>query len=264
MLSAALPVRVERVRREPRARAPARFAHFHPVAEIVLFEDVAGVMHTENERFDLAAGCVTWAPAWSAHDFALARGAASWTLIHFYQDFAQVQLHPAPVCATFRSPDRRRVRSLLTFLSEAVDAGGLHEARRYLELILLTIDRAHHREGVSTAPAHALSRFRPLLDRLRATPCTRLSLNQAASLCHLSPAYFSRLFREVFGRGFADYMMQLQLDRAAVALASSREPVSSVGFHAGFNSHAYFTARFRKRFGRTPTEFRRQSSRAEG
>lgn len=260
-LPAALPVRVEQVRRKARAPAPPRFAHFHPVAEIVLFGSARGAMHTEHERFELAAGCATWAPAMSAHDFALARGPAEWTLIQFYQDFAQLPLRPAPACVTFAARDMRRTRALTRFLAEAVDAGAAQEAQRYLELILLMFDRAHHHEAVSTTPASALARFRPLLERLRAAPSTRLTLGAAASLCHLSPAYFSRLFRKAFGRGFADYMMQMRLDKAAIALASSREPVSSVGFRAGFSSHAYFTAQFRRRFGLTPSRFRREAAR---
>lgn len=260
-LSAPLPIRVERVQRAARAPAPRRFAHFHSVAEIVLFGNVKGVMYTDAERLELVPRCATWAPPMSAHDFALARGAADWTLIQFYQNFAQLRPPPAVLCVTFKALDWRRMSSLADFLAEAVDAGAARaqEAQRYLELILLMFDRAHHRQGESTTPTLALARFRPLLERLRDAPFARLALDEAASLCHLSPAYFSRLFREVFGRGFADYMMQVRLDNAAVALASSCEPVSSVGFRAGFSSHAYFTAQFRRRFGRTPSEFRRQS-----
>lgn len=258
-LSAALPLRVERVKRAVRAPAPSRFAHFHSVAEIVLFWSAKGVMYTDAERLELAAGCATWAPSMSAHDFALARGAADWTLIQFYQNFAEVRGPPAPACVIFKAPDQQRLSALADFLSEAVDAGIAQEAQRYLELILLMLERGQRLEGECLTPTHALARFRPLLERVRAAPFTRLPLDEAASLCHLSPAYFSRLFRLVFGRGFADYIIQMRLDNAAIALAASSEPVSSVGFRAGFSSHAHFTAQFRRRFGRTPSEFRRQS-----
>lgn len=263
-LSAALPVRVGRVRRSARAPAPARFAHFHGVAELVLFWSARGVMHTDAERLEIAPGCAAFAPAMCAHDFALARGAAHWTLIQFYQDFAGVQLAPTPACVTLRAPDRQRAGALADFLSGAVEAGAAAEARRYLELILLMLERAQPRQGQAIAPAHGLARFRPLLERLRAAPSARLGLAEAASLCHLTPAYFSRLFREVFGRGFADYMTQMRLDNAAVALASTQAPVAVIGFEAGFNSHAYFTAQFRRKFGRTPSEFRRQSQSRRG
>jgi AraC-like DNA-binding protein len=260
-LSAALPVRVARVERGARAATPARFAHFHRVAEIVLFGSVKGVMHTDTERLELCPGCATWVPPMGAHDFALARGAANWTLIQFYQNFTRLRPPPVAMCVTFSDHDRRRISSLADFLAEAVDSGAAQEAQRYLELILLMLERGQHGKGESITPTQALARFRPLLDRLRAAPSAKLPLDEAASLCHLSPAYFSRLFREVFGRGFADYMMQTRLDNAAIALASSPEPVSSVCFQAGFSSHAYFSAQFRRRFGRTPSEFRRQSRR---
>lgn len=258
-LAATLPVRVARVERAARAPAPARFAHFHRAAEIIIFDEVKGALFTDVARFDLAPGSATWTPAMSAHDFALAGGSSRWTLIQFYQNFAQVEPPAAATCVTFADKERERVRSLCDWLADAINAAAVAEAQRLLDLLLLTIARARPGDGASLTPSHALTRFRPLLERLRSDPSAKLSLTEAASICRLSPAYFSRLFRDVFGRGFADYLIQSRLESAAIALNSTRDPVSAIGYRAGFSSHAYFTAQFRERFGCTPTEFRARS-----
>lgn len=259
-LSAALPVRVEHVRRAPGLPAPERFAHFHPVAEIVLFRQVEGAMFTDASRFELAPGCATWMPAMNAHDFEIAPGVAHWTLIQFYQDFAQVQPQASAMCVVPDADAREQLQTLSIWLEQAAQRGFVQKAQRCLDLILLTLEQAQPLSATGVTPSHALARFGPLLESLRASPGANLSLSQAASLCHLSPSYFSRLFRDVFGRGFADYVTEMKLDHAAMLLATTQEPVSAVGFRAGFSSHAYFTAQFRQRFGCTPSAFRRQAS----
>jgi AraC-like DNA-binding protein len=40
--------------------------------------------------------------------------------------------------------------------------------------------------------------------------------------------------------------------------------VSEIGFAVGFSSHAYFTARFRQRFGMTPSAFRARAGARAG
>lgn len=264
VLSPAMPVRIERVERAPDAPAAARFAHFHHAEEIVLFEDVEGLLFADDARFTLEPACGVRLCSMEAHDFALAGGCSAWTLIQYYHDFALTSRPVRPRCVRFTASEQRRLASLCAGLAEAVAAGLAQEARCYLELVNLTVDRARPiaRDGV--APSFALSRFRPFLERLRDQPSATLSLADAASLCHLSPAYFSRLFRDVFGRGFADYVTQMRLNQAAVRLASTSGSVSEIGFAVGFSSHAYFTARFRQRFGMTPSAFRARAGARAG
>ena len=84
----------------------------------------------------------------------------------------------------------------------------------------------------------------------------------AAALCHLSPAYFSRRFTALFGCGFADYAAAYRLHLAARHVATTAAPLSEVGYRLGFSSHSHFTARFRERFGMTPRDYRSGAARA--
>lgn len=258
-LSTAVPVRVQKVRRDSRADAPPRFAHFHAAAELVIFGAVAGALVTEDKTYDLAPGCMTWAPSMAVHDFAIQAGSADWVLIQYYQDFATVVPGDEPVCITLGPQEQGRVRALADWLQHAVEAGAAEEARRYLELLLLLMARGASQPFSGSARGQALARFRPLLERMRAAPGAKLSLDEAASLCNLSSTYLSRLFPAVFGCSFSEYVTQMRLEQAAMALASSAAPVSAIGYSVGFTSHAYFSARFRARFGTTPSGFRRRA-----
>ncbi len=264
VLSPAMPVRIERVRREPDAPAAARFAHFHHAEEIVLFDEVDGLLFADDARFALTPACGVRLSALAAHDFALSAGRSTWTLIQYYHDFALKARPARPRCVRFTASEQRRLACLCDRLAEAVTAGLVQEARCYLELVNLAIDRAPAIAPDGVAPAFGLSRFRPFLEHLRDQPSAALSLADAASLCHLSPAYFSRLFRQVFGQGFADYVTHMRLKQAAVRLTSTSASVSEIGFAVGFSSHAYFTARFRQRFGVTPSAFRARAEARAG
>ena len=82
-------------------------------------------------------------------------------------------------------------------------------------------------------------------------------------MCHLSTAYFSRRFRQVFGMPFTDYARVYRLHLAARRLVDGGSAISEIAYGVGFSSPAHFSARFRERFGMTPREYR-NSARSRG
>ena len=95
-----------------------------------------------------------------------------------------------------------------------------------------------------------------MLDRLSANPAHTLTLGAAASLCAMSPSYFSRRFKQVFGAGFTAYQTRLKLQQAARLIATGGDPVSQIAFRLGCRSHAYFSQCFKAAFGVPPLQHR--------
>jgi len=83
-----------------------------------------------------------------------------------------------------------------------------------------------------------------------------LSLERLAARTATSPYHFLRSFRAVTGLTPYQYVLRTRLHRAAVRLKTSREPVSTIAYDAGFNDLATFNRRFRKVMGRTPGAYR--------
>ena len=96
----------------------------------------------------------------------------------------------------------------------------------------------------------------PILERLRADPGNPVPLRDAASLSHLSPAYFSRRFAAVFGCGYSDYVTAFRLHIASRWIATTNLQLSEIAYASGFSSPSHFSARFRERFGMTAREYR--------
>src|SRR3546814_18671933 len=72
-----------------------RLLHFHDVSELVIFDAVRGSFLADGRRHAVAGGTVVFAPSMRHHDYALAPGAKSWTLIQIDPYIVEhLALHP--------------------------------------------------------------------------------------------------------------------------------------------------------------------------
>ncbi len=86
-----------------------------------------------------------------------------------------------------------------------------------------------------------------------------LSLNQVAAQVHLSPAYFSRIFRKMTGVSFSEYLVQERIKAAKSLLWLSEETIEKIAARSGFSCNSYFASVFKKHEGITPSEYRLQT-----
>ena len=199
------------------------------------------------------------------HDYALDRGAMDWLLVQVDPYvierlglLADVSPLSRPLCAVPDARLRARIELLGEWLIEASSSDTPDASvDRIIELLLLSVAEAPASDpvGHSDAPQQS-ERLLPALERLRTRPSEPLSLESAATLCRLSPTYFSRRFRQLFGMTFSDYSRIHRLHLAARRLVGGSAGISEIAFGVGFSSPAHFSARFRERFGMTPREYR--------
>src|SRR3546814_15608111 len=71
---------------------------------------------------------------------------------------------------------------------------------RIVELLLLAVVASPEVEAADAGEDTAyVERLLPAVEYLRRDPGAPVALEDAAAMCHLSPAYFSRRFKRVFG-----------------------------------------------------------------
>ena len=150
---------------------------------------------------------------------------------------------------------------LTDWLSEAVADDPCNPlATRILELLLASVVASPADEGSAASEgADHVERLLPALERLRLDPAATVPLEEAAAVCSLSPAYFSRRFKRVFGMNFTEYTRAYRLHLAARRILSSGDALSHIAYGVGFSSASHFTALFHGRFGMTPRDYRRSS-----
>jgi AraC family transcriptional regulator len=107
---------------------------------------------------------------------------------------------------------------------------------------------------------------RPQLRRLDAYIQEHLaedvSLQTLADLAGVSPFHFLRLFKRTTRRTPHRYLLERRLERARELLRRGSLPLAEVAVEVGFCDQSHLTHHFKRTYGLTPGEFRRQHGRA--
>lgn len=83
-----------------------------------------------------------------------------------------------------------------------------------------------------------------------------LSLDGTAAQLGISPSYLSRIFSEVDGKRFTQYLSDLRIEQAKRLLADESKLVRDVGQEVGFLTVQNFMRVFKSKTGVTPSEYR--------
>jgi AraC-like DNA-binding protein len=87
-----------------------------------------------------------------------------------------------------------------------------------------------------------------------------LKIEDAAKLVHISPAAFSRFFRNNLGKPFTVYLNDMRCAEAGIKLRTSKKSVAQIAEACGFQTLSHFNRQFRLRHGLTPRAFRKKGS----
>lgn len=83
---------------------------------------------------------------------------------------------------------------------------------------------------------------------------SEFNLDVMASIFHYSPYHFGRLFKNMRGESFRQYLAKYRIERAREFLARGDKP-NEVAFQTGFNSVSYFYTVFKNLTGVSPKRY---------
>ena len=86
----------------------------------------------------------------------------------------------------------------------------------------------------------------------------QISASDIAAASGFSPNYLSKKFRQAAGISTHEYLVQIRLQHAALALASAEDSITQISLSCGFSDSNYFKDVFKKYFGQTPRDYRRK------
>ncbi|MFI2856207.1 AraC family transcriptional regulator [Paenibacillus sp. JSM ZJ436] len=132
------------------------------------------------------------------------------------------------------------------------------------ERILIVMARALPGEGLNAAgsPRNDLkNKLHPSIvkavDMIQYHFREPIPLSTAAAYAGLAPNYFSECFRKQVGIPFQAYVNDKRLQFSSRLLLSSDLPVTEIGFAAGFGTMTHFERLFKRRYGCSPRQFRK-------
>ena len=123
-----------------------------------------------------------------------------------------------------------------------------YEMKLLLTTILRSRSESRDREGILTY----------VLQYIHAHYAEPITLDQLASLEHISKSYLSRLFKQQTGQTVITYINSLRIETAKRLLTATRENVNEIAYQVGFESPKYFYRAFRALTGDTPAGFRKR------
>jgi two-component system response regulator YesN len=85
-----------------------------------------------------------------------------------------------------------------------------------------------------------------------------ISLEEVAQTVHLSPFYFSRLFKQEKGYNFVDFLTKVRIDKAKKMLQNPDFTAVRIAAEVGYQDASYFSRVFRQTMGMTPNQYRNE------
>ena len=85
----------------------------------------------------------------------------------------------------------------------------------------------------------------------------RVTLKEVADHVFLSPAYFSRIFKQKTDMNFSDYLNYVRVEESKKYLLDLEIPLSRIGPMVGFSDQSYYTKVFKKVAHISPGQYRR-------
>ncbi|MDH6364681.1 AraC-like DNA-binding protein [Enterococcus sp. PF1-24] len=85
-----------------------------------------------------------------------------------------------------------------------------------------------------------------------------LTLEQLAQKCNYSTTYLSKIFKSELGINYYEYLTRCRLQHAIQQLAITDEKIANIAYDNGFNDIKAFNKMFKKHFGTTPSDYRKQ------
>lgn len=116
----------------------------------------------------------------------------------------------------------------------------------------------HHDAPRERAPRGVSPRsLQRVTDFMGANLHDAVDLQMLATVASVSRFHFARLFRQSTGRGASAYLDSARMRRAQALIRQGRLPLAQIAWLVGYADQSYFTRRFRRVTGVTPTAYAR-------
>ena len=107
------------------------------------------------------------------------------------------------------------------------------------------------------------SKLLPALQDIENSPFPYKTNRDYAAMCEIDEYYFIHLFKEVTGLSPLRYATELSMRKAGKLVAETDMDIANIASSMGFPDTCYFSRKFRKFHGLTPSEYRKRQRDAD-
>ncbi len=129
----------------------------------------------------------------------------------------------------------------------------MENIRQYLTEVALKMNKALARERTNAAKNVIREARQYIQDNFQDPD---LSVEKICRHLHMSPAYFSTMFKKETGQAYIAYLTDVRLNRAVELLMATDDKTYVIAEKVGYPEQNYFSYVFKKKFGVSPTRYR--------
>jgi len=126
-----------------------------------------------------------------------------------------------------------------------------------LEEIIIFLSRKYSQ--ISIPKAKSLVRMGKAIDFIENNYNFNIYIQQLAELCFMSVRNFQRVFKEATGLSPNDYLLEFRIQNASKLLTETEFTIYDVSERVGIADWFYFSKAFKKKFGVSPMQYRKQN-----
>lgn len=104
----------------------------------------------------------------------------------------------------------------------------------------------------------SLAKMKLIMKYIETNYMNKITIADIAAEVGLSQSHFMKYFKNTMGTSFIDYLNEYRLTMASRLLLSSDATVLNISEEVGFDNLSYFNRSFKKRFGQTPSTYRKR------
>jgi transcriptional regulator GlxA family with amidase domain len=131
---------------------------------------------------------------------------------------------------------------------------------RILNLVAMIFgDAAPPLTPARTNVATTSLRFEEIISRIPDSDLINYSSEKLAEMCDCSLRHFRRMFRKQFKTSIRAKQTELRLEKARQLLEETDDKILTIATESGYRHIGFFHAMFKKKFGLTPSEWRRRN-----
>jgi len=236
--------------------------HVHDAFEIYYMKEGSCTYHIDNYTFKVLQGDVILIPGNTSHRTAYGGAVHSRLLVNCSYEYI-----PEPVLERLAGVGylyrNHKVISQLEELFAKIEHEYSHADSLSTEVLkcftaeLMFVILRHENEHEATKEGSNL--IATVQEYIQNNYMNEVKLSVLAEMLSVSQEHLSRVFKQEAGIGFKEYLVRFRLHKAEDMLKhETGRAVSEVAYACGFNDGNYFSYKFKKAYGISPTEVRRK------
>lgn len=180
--------------------------------------------------------------------------------LSLFREFSEEISHFSP-CISFRGTDMIELDNLFSYAKKeysSYEAGTESVLKGYFLVILTKFLREIRKKQMKYLDRQLQNVMSEIVQYIENNYFKSLSLEELAQKTFYSPAYFSRMFKELYGKTLTEYVAEKRISEAVKLLENPQLTIDETCRKIGYNDKKHFYKTFKNKIGMTPGQYRRK------